>query len=31
MKNIPTSKCWYPVFAVMIDTELRIGELTGFR
>ena len=31
LKNIPASKCWYPVFAVMIGTELRVGELTGFR
>lgn len=28
---LPTSKYWYPVFAVMIGTGLRVGEVTGLR
>ena len=31
LKNSPTSKYWYPVFAVMIGTGLRVGEVTGLR
>ena len=31
LKNSPTSKFWYPVFAVMIGTGLRVGEVTGLR
>lgn len=31
LKNTPTAQHWYPVFAVMIGTGLRVGELTGLR
>ena len=31
LKNSPTAKYWYPVFAVMVGTGLRVGELTGLR
>lgn len=31
MKNTPTSRYWNPVFAVLVGTGLRVGELTGLR
>ncbi len=31
LKNSPTNKYWYPLFAVMVGTGLRVGELTGLR
>lgn len=31
LKNTPSSQHWYPVFAVMIGTGLRVGEVTGLR
>lgn len=29
--NTPTAQHWYPVFAVMVGTGLRVGEVTGLR
>lgn len=31
LRNHPTYKHWYPVFAVMVGTGLRVGEVTGLR
>lgn len=31
LKNTPTAQHWYPIFAVMIGTGLRVGEVTGLR
>ena len=31
LKNTPKYRHWYPVFAVMIGTGLRVGEATGLR
>lgn len=31
LKNTPTAQHWYPVFAVMVGTGLRVGEVTGLR
>lgn len=31
LKNTPSSQNWYPVFAVMLGTGLRVGEVTGLR
>ena len=31
LKNTPSSQHWYPIFAVMIGTGLRVGEVTGLR
>ena len=31
IKNDPKYKHWYPTFAVMIGSGLRVGELTGLR
>lgn len=31
LKNSPTYSHWYPLFAVMIGTGLRVGEVTGLR
>ena len=31
MKNTPEAQYWYPIFAVMVGTGLRVGELTGLR
>ena len=31
LKGIPKYRHWYPVFAVMIGTGLRVGEATGLR
>lgn len=31
LKNTPEAQYWYPIFAVMVGTGLRVGELTGLR
>lgn len=31
LKETPSVQNWYPVFAVMVGTGLRVGELTGLR
>lgn len=31
LKNHPQYKHWYPVFAVMLGTGMRVGEITGLR
>lgn len=31
LRNTPTAQHWYPVFAVMVGTGLRVGEVTGLR
>ena len=31
LKNTPEAQYWYPIFAVMVGTGLRAGELTGLR
>lgn len=31
LKNTPTAQYWYPIFAVLVGTGLRVGELTGLR
>ena len=31
LKDTPSVQNWYPVFAVMVGTGLRVGELTGLR
>ena len=31
LKTHPVYEHWYPVFAVMIGTGLRVGEVTGLR
>ena len=31
LKNSNTAVYWYPVFAVMLGTGLRVGEVTGLR
>lgn len=31
IKNSPEYKHWYPTFAIMLGTGLRVGELTGLR
>ena len=31
IKNHPTYGHWYPTFAVMVNTGMRVGELTGLR
>ena len=31
MKTHPVYEHWYPVFAVMIGTGLRVGEVTGLK
>lgn len=31
LKNSKTAVYWYPVFAVMLGTGLRVGEVTGLR
>ena len=31
LKDTPSVQNWYPVFAVMVGTGLRVGELTGIR
>ncbi len=31
LKNSPTANYWYPVFAVLVGTGLRVGEATGLR
>lgn len=31
LKNSPEYKHWYPAFAIMLGTGLRVGELTGLR
>lgn len=31
LKNTPIAQHWYPIFAVMIGTGLRVGEVTGLR
>lgn len=31
LKNTPAAQHWYPIFAVMIGTGLRVGEVTGLR
>ena len=31
LKNTPEAQYWYPLFAVMVGTGLRVGELTGLR
>lgn len=31
IKNHPTYSHWYPTFAVMVNTGMRVGELTGLR
>lgn len=31
LKNTPKEQGWYPIFAVMIGTGLRVGEVTGLR
>lgn len=29
LKNTPKEQNWYPIFAVMVDTGLRVDEATG--
>ena len=31
LKNTPSASLWYPIFAVLIGTGLRVGEATGLR
>lgn len=31
LKNTPAAQYWYPIFAVLVGTGLRVGELTGLR
>lgn len=31
LKNTPKAQNWYPIFAVMLGTGLRVGEVTGLR
>lgn len=31
LRNTPKAQNWYPIFAVMIGTGLRVGEVTGLR
>lgn len=31
LKNTPAAQYWYPIFAVLLGTGLRVGELTGLR
>ena len=31
LRNTPSAQHWYPVFAVMVGTGLRVGEVTGLR
>lgn len=31
LRNHPIYKHWYPIFAVMVGTGLRVGEVTGLR
>ena len=31
LKTTPEAQYWYPLFAVMVGTGLRVGELTGLR
>lgn len=31
LSNTPKAQNWYPVFAVMLGTGLRVGEITGLR
>ena len=31
LKNTPKAQNWYPIFAVMVGTGLRVGEVTGLR
>ena len=31
LKNTPSSQNWYPIFAVLVGTGLRVGEVTGLR
>ena len=31
LKNNPKGQNWYPIFAVMVGTGLRVGEVTGLR
>ncbi len=31
LKSTPQNQQWYPVFAVMVGTGLRVGEVTGLR
>ena len=31
LKNTPSASLWYPIFAVLVGTGLRVGEATGLR
>ncbi len=31
LRNSPKAKDWYPIFAIMVGTGLRVGEVTGLR
>lgn len=31
LRNTPKAQNWYPIFAVMLGTDLRVGEVTGLR
>ncbi len=31
LRNSPKAKDWYPIFAIMVGTGLRLGEVTGLR